>query len=37
VQYLLGNISNIQIYNKVLTAAEIQQNYEALKGRYGYS
>jgi prepilin-type N-terminal cleavage/methylation domain-containing protein len=31
-----GRISNIQIYgNKSLTATEIQQNYNALRGRYG--
>jgi len=29
-----GNISLVQIYNKALTAAEVQQNYNALKGRY---
>jgi len=30
-----GNISNVQIYNRALTEAEIKQNYNALKGRYG--
>jgi hypothetical protein len=30
-----GNISNTQIYNRALSAAEISQNYNALKGRYG--
>ena len=29
-----GSISSFQLHNKVLTAAEIQQNYNALKGRY---
>ena len=29
-----GNISQVQIYNRALTATEIQQNYNALKGRY---
>ena len=29
-----GNISNFTIYNRALTAAEIQQNYNALKGRF---
>ena len=29
-----GSISNFQLHNKVLTAAEVQQNYNALKGRY---
>jgi hypothetical protein len=32
---LQGNISNITLYNKALTASEIEQNYNALKGRYG--
>ena len=30
-----GYISNFQIYNRALIAAEIQQNFEALRGRYG--
>lgn len=30
-----GNISTTQIYNRALSAQEIQQNYNALKGRYG--
>ena len=29
-----GNISNVMWYNRALTAAEIQQNYNALKSRY---
>jgi len=29
-----GNISNVMWYNRALTAAEIQQNYNALKERY---
>ena len=29
-----GNISCIQIYNKALSAAEVLQNYNALKGRF---
>jgi hypothetical protein len=29
-----GNMSNVRIYNRALTAAEIQQNYNALKSRY---
>ena len=28
------NIYNLKIYNKVLTATEIEQNYNALRGRY---
>jgi hypothetical protein len=30
-----GKISNIQIYNRALSATEILQNYNALKGRFG--
>jgi hypothetical protein len=30
-----GNISNLQIYNRALSAQEILQNYNALKGRFG--
>ena len=30
-----GNISNTTIYNKALSASEIQQNFNALRGRYG--
>ena len=29
-----GFISNVKIYNRALTAAEVLQNYNALKGRY---
>jgi hypothetical protein len=29
-----GNISQVQIYNRALSAAEIKQNYNATKGRY---
>lgn len=31
----LGNIGITQMYNKVLTATEIQQNFEATRSRYG--
>jgi hypothetical protein len=34
-EYLRGNISNTQIYNRALTAAEVQQNFNALRGRFG--
>jgi hypothetical protein len=34
-EYLRGNIANTQIYNRALTASEIQQNYNALATRYG--
>lgn len=30
-----GNISNIKVYNRALTATEVQQNFNALRGRYG--
>jgi hypothetical protein len=33
--YSGGNISNVQIYNRVLSATEILQNYNATKSRFG--
>ena len=33
--YYDGQISQVSIYNKALTASEVQQNFNALKGRYG--
>ena len=30
-----GNVSSLRMYNKVLSAAEILQNYNATKGRFG--
>ncbi len=30
-----ATISNLQIYNRALTAAEVQQNYNATKSRFG--
>jgi hypothetical protein len=30
-----GNISSVKVYNRALTAAEIQQNYNATRSRYG--
>jgi hypothetical protein len=33
--YANGSISQIQVYNRALTAQEILQNYNATKGRYG--
>jgi hypothetical protein len=30
-----GNVGNVQIYNRALTQAEITQNFNALRGRYG--
>jgi hypothetical protein len=32
---LNGNISQVQIYNRALSAAEIKQNFEATRDRYG--
>lgn len=34
--FFLGNIANIQIYNRALSSEEVLQNYEALKSRYIY-
>ncbi len=31
-----GDIPVVQIYNRALTASEVKQNYNALRGRYGY-
>jgi hypothetical protein len=33
--YFNGNIYSFSIYNRALSAAEIAQNYNALRGRYG--
>ncbi len=33
-RYFSGNISQISIYNRALSATEIKQNYNATKGRY---
>jgi hypothetical protein len=33
--YFNGNIAQVQIYNRALTATEVQQNYNALKQRFG--
>jgi len=30
-----GNIAQVSIYNKALTASEIEQNFNALRGRFG--
>ena len=34
-RYYNGRISNVQIYNRALSATEIVQNYNATKKRYG--
>jgi hypothetical protein len=31
----LGSIPNVQIYNRTLSASEVLQNFNALRGRYG--
>ena len=33
--WLNGNIGSFKVYNRALTAAEISQNFNALRGRYG--
>ena len=33
--YFPGNIYAVKLYNKALSAAEVTQNFNALKGRYG--
>jgi hypothetical protein len=34
-EYFKGSIAQISIYNRVLTVDEIQQNFNALRGRFG--
>ncbi len=34
-EYWNGNISNVMWYNRALSAAEVRQNFNALRGRYG--
>jgi hypothetical protein len=34
-EYFIGKIAQVNIYNRVLTAQEIKQNYNATKKRYG--
>jgi hypothetical protein len=34
-QYFSGKIGGVSIYNRALTASEISQNFNALRGRYG--
>jgi hypothetical protein len=33
--YATGSLSALKIYNRALTAAEVKQNFEATRGRYG--
>ena len=35
LDYTNGSIANIQLYNRLLTASEVKQNFNALRGRYG--
>ena len=30
-----GRISNLKVYDRELTALEVKQNYNAIKGRFG--
>ena len=34
-RWFIGQIPSVKIYNSALSAAEIQQNFNALRGRYG--
>ena len=36
-EYFIGNIAQVSIYNRALTASEVLQNYNALKSFYGLS
>lgn len=33
--YFNGSIGNVKVYNRALSAAEVSQNFAALRGRYG--
>jgi hypothetical protein len=33
-RFFNGNIASVQIYNRALSASEVEQNYNALKGRF---
>ena len=35
--YMNGNVSQVLLYNRELSASEINQNYNATKGRYAYT
>ena len=34
-EYLVGNVASLKFYNRALTAAEVQQNFNAVRGRFG--
>ena len=36
VNFLQGSIALVKLYNRALTAAEVFQNYNATKSRFGY-
>ena len=36
-EFLNGNIAQVQVYNRALSAQEITQNYNAVKNRFGLS
>lgn len=35
LESFIGNISGVHIYNRVLSAQEVLQNYNATRARYG--
>lgn len=35
IRFFAGSIAAVQIYNRVLTAADVAQNFNALRGRFG--
>jgi hypothetical protein len=35
VRYFTGNIYSVRLYNRALSADEVKQNFQALRGRYG--
>jgi hypothetical protein len=35
-RYFTGNVAVARIYNRVLSATEVTQNYNAQKARFGY-
>jgi hypothetical protein len=35
INFFSGNISQVSVYSRALTAAEVSQNFNALRGRYG--
>jgi hypothetical protein len=33
--YFIGDMNTVKLYNTALTAAEVKQNFEATRSRYG--